>query len=532
MKRWMVMVCVFCFLLFCCACNVQGTDETKENEQEEETEIIQPERSVNFSFWDWQVGTAGDAESLAETIKELGFTGVDFTFRWTSLEYTKGTYSFRYIDTILDKFAEQDLFVSTSLMFWSIGLPWWEDLEWQQMPDGTIYEFSGRGASPSFEDEETVKKMEDAYRAFTSHIYERYGERLIRMHARTSQYGELEYFCSAGEMLDYGEPAVEAFRTFLKEKYKTPEGLIKASGNALRFTSLDELDGMSGKNLSDAFYYDWQVYRQQACLELTSSFRDIQHETAPGVPFALQVGSIWDAAATNLRGVFDPWLASKSCDILHTDDGPGYPHDFSIDYTDVNPDVELASEIDGRWHPTIEALVQKGDKSLSPYITQATRMGKKGIKYLNTANWNSGDIDEFADALSQYPEVFLNAELREAADPEIAILINTADVVYKMKAADQLYGAPFTRLSSNGDKQVRFVTDTQLLEHPELLDEIKVLYLGNAYGGYYMTEALGKLLKSSDVMLYTEEDPSTLTLRNEYRQDMPAESTPEFTLKV
>ena len=524
MKKLAVMLC----LLGLCGCLWSCQDE-KPGGEITPPEIEQPAQSVNFSFWDWQIGTAGDAENLFKKAKKLGFTGIDLTFRWTNLEYERGEYDFRYIDALLDEIVNQDMFLSTSLMFWSINLPWQGEIEWQKMENGTVYEFSGRGACPSFSDADTVKAMTDAYAAFTKHVYERYGERVLRMHARTSQYGELEYFCDADSMLDYGAPAVSAFRAYLKREHPTAADLKAAAGGARDFASADELDAIGGKELSTLFYFDWQVFRQEECLKLASALRGVQKVNAPGVPFGLQVGSIWDAAATTKRGVFDPWLASLACDILHTDDGPGYPHDFSMDYIDVNPAVELASEIDGRWHPAIQALVQKGDYSLAPYLTQAARMGAKGIKYLNTANWNSGDFEDFETALAGYAPTFLEAERRSARDETKAVLINIPDLLYKQRAATDLYQTIFNKLAEDGKKQVRFVTDSQLLAHPELLDGIETLYVGQLSGELCLRREIAALFVEKNVTLHADAG-AAVTVKNEYRVPLAASLAPKVLL--
>ena len=124
---------VFLVLLMALGLPACGTpaSESSEEENSSNPEVTMPEQFVTFSFWDWQIGTAGDAANLAKQIKAMGYNGADITFRWTRLEYTRGDYGFRYIDAILDAFAEEDLFLSTSLMFWSIGLPWAEEIEWQ-----------------------------------------------------------------------------------------------------------------------------------------------------------------------------------------------------------------------------------------------------------------------------------------------------------------------------------------------------------------------------------------------------------------
>lgn len=487
-----------------------------------------PDRIVSFSFWDTDIATQGDAESLAKKTKKMGYTGADITFRWTRLEHEKGVYGFRYIDAVLDAFAEQELYLSVSFMYWTVGIGWTDEIELQKLPDGTVYTFSGRGSSPSLSDENTLNVMKNTYAAFTKHVYERYPGRIFRMHARTSQYGELEYFCDAPEMLDFGDPAIANFRKYLKREHATVDSLNYAAAGKKTFTSFDELDALSGSALADTFFFDWQNFRQEECLKVSAMFQNVQKETAPGVPFALQIGCIWDQAAATRRGIVDPYLASKACDILHTDDGPGFNHAFSMDYSDVDGTVKLASEIDGLWHPLIQNEIKGGDRTLTLYRRQATGMGQKGIAYLNIANWASG-INDWQEQLSAIPTSFKNATVREKADKSTVILINTADILIKGLSAATMYEGVHSRLSSNGAKQVRFVSDTQLLENPDMLAEIDTVCLGYINGAYSMRTDLAALFKAKDVTLtYEKNSLANFAVKDEYGYAFAAESLPAF----
>ena len=488
-----------------------------DNEIDDPNPIVHPDKMVNFSLWDWQVSTSGDAKRLAQEIKAMGFTGVDFTFRWSSLEYEKDNYYFSYIDSMLDEFKKEDLLISTSLMFWSINIPWMDDIEWQKTSGGQIYEFTGRGASPSFSHQPTVDKMVNSFKAFSSHVIDRYGDRVTRIHARTSQYGELEYFCGSDFMLDYGAPAISAFKEYLQLQHGTVNSLLQSTAVTESFTAWEDLNAFTPHRLSELFYYDWQMFRQREALSLSKLFQNALKEIDENIPFALQVGCVWDASASNMRGVFDPYLASKACDILHTDDGPGFPHDFSMDLINVTDEVEYASEIDGFWHPTIQTLVKSGDTSLSPYVRQARMMGEAGIKYLNTANWSYTEIKTYQTQLSNYPTAFTGATVRSPREENIAILINTADFIYKQRNMADMLLSTYNSLSAGNTKKVRFVTDTQLIENPQLLNEIQTLYLGSTYGEYCIRKELVSLLLSSQTKLSAMDNSSNILFKDEYR---------------
>ncbi len=525
-----------CFLLAMIMCVIYaGCGDNSEKPKESpstEKEINMPDKFVTFSLWDWMISTSGDAAAMIKVIKNMGYNAVDFTFRWQTLEYTKGEYSFRYIDSIMDEIIKADMYISTSLMYWTIGIPWADEIELQKTSDGNVYEFSGRGASPSFSDEETVNVMVNAFKAFASHISDKYGDKVFRIHARTSQYGELEYFCDVGDgkILDYGEPAINAFKKYLKNKFVTPEAIDAAYGTNV--SDWDSLDEIEPKQLSDMFYFDWQTFRQREVLNLSSKFDKALEKINPDIPFALQVGCYWDAAATYARGLIDPYLASKVCDIIHTDDGPNFPHNFSIDYVSVSDKVEYASEIDGYSHPTIQQMIALGDKSLSPYIVQAEKMGEAGIKYLNTANWSYSQVLEYEDTLAQYPIAFYNATPRADYDPEKVILINTADILYKKTIMTTFLMEDYNLLSGSNGRKVRFVTDTQLLENPELLAGITDIYLGKTTGNCYMRQDFVNLLKTSSVKIHTYEKKEKVTFLNEYGKNISSEDSAALKNKI
>lgn len=509
-----------------------GGDDPEENIEETPVVTEFPDQIVSFSFWDTDIATQGDAESLAKKAKKMGYTGADITFRWTRIENQKGRIQLPFIDAVLDSFAEQDLYLSVSLMYWTVGLNWTDEIELQKLPDGTVYSYSGRGASPSLSDENTLTVMKNTYAAFTKHVYERYPGKIFRMHARTSQYGELEYFCDAPEMLDYGAPAISNFCAYLKREHKTLEDLNYAAAGSKTFASFEELQTIDGKELTDIFFFDWQNFRQEECLKVSAMFRDVQKESAPGVLFALQIGCIWDMAAATKRGIVDPYLASKTCDILHTDDGPGFNHNFSMDYSDVDGAVKQASEIDGLWHPYIQEEINRGDKTLTLYRRQATAMGNKGIAYLNVANWASG-INDWSEQLSEIPTSFFNAKEREAADKSTVILINTADILTKGVSASAMYEGVHSRLSQDGEKQVRFVSDSQLLEHPELLDAIQTVCVGYINGIYTMRAELAALFKSKGVNLtYEKNSVANFAVKDEYGYVFAAEDLPSFSASI
>lgn len=479
-------------------------------------DITVPERVVSFSLWDTQISTKADMQMYASAIKEMGYDAIDITFRWTNIEYKKDFYDFKYVNDMLDIVKEHDLLISVSLMYWSVGLSWRNDIEWQRTIQGNIYEYSDRGASPSFSDEATVNKMMDVFEAFVENVINRYGKRVFRIHARTSQYGELEFFCGLPEgMLDYGEPAIAAFKSYIRNKYLDFSVLAQRVEMPQGVLNFNQLESLSSSQLTELLYYDWQIFRQNEVIKLAQRFQNILKGIDENVPFAIQVGCFFDANASDKRGLFDPYLASKVADIIHTDDGPNFPHDFSLDYIDVSDNVALASEIDGFWHPVIQDMVSAGDKSLAPYVRQARMSGEAGIKYLNTANWGINSIREFKDALSQYPVVFLNAIKRQPRDESIAILINTCDFIYKKRAMTDMLQNTYNHLSG-GNKKVRFVTDTQLVENPHLLNEITTLYIGNTFGQYHITDGLAVLLKDADISIKSQQSPNNIVLKDNY----------------
>ena len=127
--------------------------------------------------------------------------------------------------------------------------------------------------------------------------------------------------------------------------------------------------------------------------------------------------------------------------------------------------------------------------------------------------------------LKEYSELFFNTSKREyvgdvnPAHAKTAILINTADLIYKKQSAEASYmlGDFYNLVTENGKYKMQFLTDTQLLENPQLLDEYTTLYLGGLFNNeYYMRTALVDLLKSKQTTLKPYTNAATFTLKNEY----------------
>lgn len=479
-------------LLHSCNPKHSGTDNTVEDGEGSS-------KHLNLTVWAWQVSDPELCNEYASYAKNLGFDGIDFCVTWRFIEKERGEYEWTWLDRCLDIFVENGLNLSLSLMFWSQDLAWTQNLCFQQNENGKVFQYDAdRGPGLCYNDPQNLEIIYNTTRAFATHCIQRYPDKIERFHARTSCYGELEY--SPVEDLDFSPPAISGFLAYLQDKFKTVEEFNKAY--RLNVASLEETNTIPFSTLIYRTRYDWRNFKQKTLIELSAGISQAFKSVAPEVPVAIQVGSIWDQAAASLRGVFDGYLISRDVDILHIDDGPSYPHYFSIDMaSSLAPDRIISMEIDGAWQ--IQMFPERDIPG--EYLNQAKQSGESGVILLNTANWQTEQLKEWGGSLlSLYKNAFLNAIPRKPVSPVRAIFVNTSDMTSRdpSMGLDAFLLDIHTELSENGKYRVRFVSEGMLLANPGILNELKNgLYLGN-YTDIRITPEMARLLISATCPIY------------------------------
>ncbi|MBQ7014630.1 MAG: beta-galactosidase [Clostridia bacterium] len=453
------------------------------------------QNEVNLTVWSWQVPSAEYAEKYAEQAKALGFDGIDFVVQWKKFEAEKGKFDWTYLDSILDVFVEYDLGISISILFWTEGLEWREELDFQMTSDGEIYVYDEmRSHFLSLNSETNIEVMKNTIRYFAAHCDGKYKENITRWYIRTSVYAEMEY--SSLVDLDYSPQALAAFKKFLEEKYIAPSVFNARLGYSLE--TWEDLEAVDGVALAQKCEYDWKLFKQDTIIEISNMYTEIFKIANPDIPVSLQLSSIWDTSASFYRGVFDPYVIAteSNVDIIQISDSPDWPHDFSIDIlTSFADDKYIAMETDGSW---------RGEEDFEAYVKQVSDSVSSGSSYINAVNWELEDLEAYGlKYLSRYKNAADTAIKRALHDSTDVILINTRDFLLKTPPQDMhdLYYYAYKNMSSSKGKRVRFVTDTQILADPSILNGIKKIHVGELSDVVIMSDEVGRLLANSSIIL-------------------------------
>jgi len=453
------------------------------------------QNEVNLTVWSWQVPSAEYAEKYAEQAKSLGFDGIDFVIQWKKFEPQKGEFDWKYLDSILDVFVKKDLGLSLSILFWTEGLEWRDELDFQMTSDGEIYAYDEmRSHFLCLNSEKNIEVMKNTLKHFAAHCDGKYKENITRWYIRTSVYAEMEY--SSLVDLDYSPSAIAAFKAFLADKYIAPASFNAHFGYSLE--TWDDIDALDGVELVKKCEYDWKLFKQDTIIDVSNMYTEIFKVANPDIPVSLQLSSIWDTSASFYRGAFDPYvLATESnVDIIQISDAPDWPHDFSIDIlSSFAGDKYIAMEVDGSW---------RGEEAFEGYVEQVSEAVSSGASYINAVNWELEDLEAYGlEYLSRYKSAADNASERTVHDTMDVILINTRDFLLRTPPQDMhdLYYYAYKNMSSSTGKKVRFITDTQILEDPTILNGIKKIHVGELADVITMSSEVGKYLAESSIIL-------------------------------
>ncbi|MCE5258656.1 MAG: beta-galactosidase [Chloroflexi bacterium] len=480
-------------------------------------------RFMYLTVWSFQLNTPGDIALYARQAKKAGFDGIGLIITWERIEAQKDKFDWQWLDECLDYVVQEDLKLALGLMFWTGGLAWNQDLCLQQTAAGETFIYDAlRGPLVCLNDQATLKQVRDALRAWTEHTMQRYGDRIEKYSAHFSVFGEVEY-SPTGIPIDYSPSELQAFRAVMHARDGGLEGINK--DYELKLADWEEFDKMPIADLVAINDYDWQRFRLQTLVALNQLVADTIHEVAPDKLVAMQVGSVWDEAAAAQRAVYDPYLISRGVDVLHIDDAPGWPHDFSNDLTEsMIPGRLLAQELDGAQHT--QAIPDL-------YLRQARMTGESGVTIMNTANWSWQALIDWRDQLFiHYAPLFKQSPVRPLAPQNRAILYNTADFISRRPRSAQtavLEGA-YRRLSQDGKQRVRFVSDSMIVENPALLEELSAgLYLGDAAAMRFDVHT-AEILADAPCPLYAES--AALKLLDPFGHPLPVEIEQRLLAKI
>ena len=512
------------------ACNYKEPPVTAEGIEQYKPENTTPpepavvESTVGMTLFSWQVPSAEYAEKYCEQIQKCGFDCIEFVILWSDIEPEQGKFSFRQTEEVLDVFTKNGLKISLSLLFWSERLEWKDVLDYQMTADGEIFRYDDtRGSFLALNSEKNLAVMANTLGYFAAHFSDRYKDSIASWSIRTDCFAKMEY--SSVTDLDFSPSAMEAFIDFLEAKYITPDLFNKYfKTNVESFESLAVMGKTELRNLCE---YDWKLFKQQTLTDVTNLYTEIFRIADPSIPVALQISSFWDTSAAFYRGFFDPYVVSRetSVDIIQITDSPSWPHDFSVDLLTSLSDKKISMETDGSW---------QGEKTFTDYLVQVELSAKSGVTVIQTVNWELEDIEKYgATYLAKFKDLYKNAEQRKDYDETDVILVNTLDFLLKEPPQDlhDLYYYAYKNMTGSSNRKVRFITDTQILEDPSILDNIKKIHLGELDDVMHMRDEVGKQLAERKIILVDDhnEQPNFI---NEFGEPLKEEIQVELRRKL
>lgn len=525
MKNRFIAALVLAAVMFCML-QITACKKTEIIVPADETEIYKPadahaaepavvESTVGLTLFSWQIPTPDYARQYCEEIKKCGFDCVEIVILWSEIEPEQGEFSFSAVDQVIDVFTDSGMKISLSLLFWSEQLDWKDVLDYQMTIDGEIFRYDDfRGSFLALNSEKNLEIIVNTLGYFAAHFADRYEESLVSWSIRTDCFAKMEYPSLVD--LDYSPSAMSAFIDFLTGKYNAIEVFNKRFEKDFR--SFESLAALGNSELKRLCEYDWKIFKQQTLIDMANLYTEIFRIADPSIPVALQISSFWDTSAAFYRGFFDPYTVSRetSVDIIQISDAPAWPHDFSVDLITSLSDIDISMETDGSW---------QGEDTFKSYLKQVELSARSGVTVIQTVNWELEDLKEYGESyLSKFRELYVNAEMRRDYDETDVIFVNTLDFLLKEPPQDlhDLYYYAYKNMTGSSNRKVRFITDTQILDDPSVLDGIKKIHMGELDAVIHMRDEVGRLLAEKDVILVDDrnEQPNFI---NEFEQPLEEE---------
>ncbi len=246
-----------------------------------------------------------------EDIRLMQDAGVNLVslaiFSWAKIEPREGEFHFEWLDKIMDMLHAGGIAINLANAT-AAPPPWMAKRYPDSLPmnrEGqTLYPGSRQGYCPH----------STAYRngiaTLTTKMAERYGNHpgLVMWHINN------EYACHIAE--SFTPAAVQAFRVWLENRYKTIDALNHAWGTAFWSQRYDAWDEIHPPRLSPTFLnptqqLDWKRFSSDSLLELFKIEANVLRKITPDVP-----------VVTNFMGFFkavDYWEWAKHEDVVSED---------------------------------------------------------------------------------------------------------------------------------------------------------------------------------------------------------------------
>ncbi len=342
------------------------------------------ERYFIYRIWNFTEQSQAQFEKTVDTAVADGFNAIKVHIPWSRVEAVKaGEYDFSAFDPMIEyvvKTKGLKVAISLDLTRRSDDKVIAQD-QMMRDPSGNLCvggSQDGMRTMISFCSQSAVDAAVAFYTAAVERYEAEYASDILFYLPAFSQYAESEYWC-AGEY-DYSDLARARFYDFLIDEYKDINALNAVLGTD--YTVFGQIE-LPSTTASDNLGKLWYQFRHQNLKAIIDKLAIAQKTVAPDSKYALQFGSIYDAASP-VRCTLAAGDLAEYADVVWIDDGPLSDHEFSMDYADgmFPPHVQLAQEIDGPY--------QNG-ATPEKYLEQGNDCFKRGCTYVSIANWSLDD---------------------------------------------------------------------------------------------------------------------------------------------
>ncbi|SFC80146.1 beta-galactosidase [Streptomyces aidingensis] len=253
-------------------------------------------------------------EVWAEDVALMREAGVNLVslgiFSWAKLEPRPGGYDFGWLDRIIGMLHEAGIRVDLATPT-VVPPAWFYRAHPEALPvsrEGVRWEFGSRGA---------ICHSSPAYREAAARITRALGERYGRHPAVVMWHVHNEYGVPVLEC--YCETSAEHFRSWLADRYGTPEKLNEAWGTAFWGQAYGDWSEIqppraTPTTCNPAQRLDYARFAGDAALENFTRERDLLHELSPGIP----VTTNFMVSPTQCDTI-DYWKWAREVDIVTND---------------------------------------------------------------------------------------------------------------------------------------------------------------------------------------------------------------------
>jgi beta-galactosidase len=368
-----------------------------------------------------------------EDVKLMKRAGVNFVslgiFSWAKLQRDGKTYTFAWLDRIMDLLARNEIWVDLATA--TASPPAWLSA---QYPDVLAMDAEGKSYHPG--SRQHYSPSSPSYRKYAARLVRKLAERYAAHPALACWHINNEYACHVEAC--HSPSSTVAFRAWLKKKYGSLERLNDAWGTAFWSQHYYNWDEISTPRKTPTFPnpcqdLDFRRFTSNALLDVCKTERDILREVTPDIPIT-----------TNFMNFFKPldyWAWAKEIDFTSWDSYPdplpgkrgdifsAWGHDLTRSLKPGRPFVlmeQTTSHVN--WRP-VNATKAPGVMRL--YSLQAVARGSDGVLFFQWRQSVRG-AEKFHGGMVQHapPEksrvyqevVALGAELKKL-EPVVGSLV-------------------------------------------------------------------------------------------------------------